>query len=215
MMKMKMDPKKKKQYVLIAAAVLALIAIVVAVGVTLDARNENAGGELIPEATHYIAIDVQDYGTITAELYGNIAPVTVENFVKLINDKFYDGLTFHRIISGFMIQGGCPRGDGYGGSGTNIKGEFAQNGVNNPLKHTRGVLSMARGAQPNTASSQFFIMHQDAPHLDGGYAGFGKVLSGLEVVDAICQNTPVADSNGSVLSENQPVITSIRLIDKP
>ena len=114
-----------------------------------------------------------------------------------------------------MIQGGCPRGDGYGGSGTNIKGEFAQNGVNNPLKHTRGVLSMARGAQPNTASSQFFIMHQDAPHLDGGYAGFGKVLSGLEVVDAICQNTPVADSNGSVLSENQPVITSIRLIDKP
>ena len=100
MMKMKMDPQKKKQYVLIAAAVLALIAIVVAVGVTLDARNENAGGDLIPEATHYIAIDVQDYGTITAELYGNIAPVTVENFVKLINDMFYDGLTFHRIIPG-------------------------------------------------------------------------------------------------------------------
>ncbi len=208
---MKLNPQKKKQYVLTAAAVLALIAIAVAVGVTLEARNESAG----ITGTHYIAIDVQDYGTITAELYADVAPITVENFLKLTNEGFYDGLTFHRIISGFMIQGGCPQGDGYGGSGENIKGEFAQNGVSNPLEHTRGTLSMARSLQPNTASSQFFIVHQDAHHLDGAYAAFGRVLSGMEVVDAICQNTPVQDSNGTVLSENQPVITAVRVIEKP
>ena len=165
--------------------------------------------------THYIQIDIADYGVITAELYGNAAPITVENFVKLVNEGFYDGLTFHRIISGFMIQGGDPKGNGTGGSDEKIKGEFSSNGWDNPIAHERGVLSMARSSAPDSASSQFFIMHQKASHLDGSYAAFGKVLSGMDVVDAICQNTPVTDSNGTVAKANQPVITSIKLIEKP
>ncbi|MBQ8200601.1 MAG: peptidylprolyl isomerase [Clostridia bacterium] len=166
-------------------------------------------------ATHYVQIDVKDYGTITAELYGDTAPVTVDNFIRLAGEGFYDGLTFHRIISGFMIQGGDPNGNGTGGSGRNIKGEFSGNGVQNDIRHVRGVLSMARSNAPDSASSQFFIMHQDAPHLDGAYAAFGKVLTGMEVVDAICQKTPVTDRNGTVARANQPVITSIKVIEKP
>ena len=130
-------------------------------------------------------IEVNKYGTIEVELDPSVAPLTVENFVKLANKGFYKGLTFHRVIKGFMIQGGCPKGNGTGGPGYTIKGEFAANGVNNPLKHTRGVISMARAMDPNSAGSQFFIMHQDAPHLDGQYAAFGKVIKGIEVVDAI------------------------------
>ena len=160
-----------------------------------------------------VEIDVADYGIITAELYPNLAPDTVENFVKLAGEGFYDGLTFHRIIDGFMIQGGCPRGNGTGGSGTNIKGEFASNGVANPLRHERGVLSMARSSMPNSASSQFFIMHQDSPWLDGEYAAFGRVLTGMEIVDAICADTPVTDGNGTVAKADQPVITSIRVVE--
>ena len=161
----------------------------------------------------YIEIDIAGYGVITAELYPNVAPITVENFVNLVNEGFYDGLTFHRIIDGFMIQGGCPRGNGTGGSGTNIKGEFASNGVANPLRHERGVLSMARSSMPNSASSQFFIMHQDSPWLDGEYAAFGRVLTGMEIVDAICADTPVTDGNGTVAKADQPVITSIRVVE--
>lgn len=119
------------------------------------------------------------------ELYPEKAPITVANFEKLVEEKFYDGLTFHRVISGFMIQGGCPKGDGTGGPKEKIKGEFSANGVPNDLKHTRGVLSMARAMDPNSAGSQFFIMHQDAPHLDGQYAAFGKVVEGIETVDEI------------------------------
>ena len=130
-------------------------------------------------------IEVNKYGTIEVELDPSVAPLTVENFIKLANKGFYKGLTFHRVIKGFMIQGGCPKGNGTGGPGYAIKGEFAANGVNNPLKHTRGVISMARAMDPNSAGSQFFIMHQDAPHLDGQYAAFGKVVKGIEVVDAI------------------------------
>ena len=130
-------------------------------------------------------IEIRKFGTIEVELYPDIAPITVENFVKLVNKGFYNGLTFHRIIRGFMIQGGCPKGNGTGGPGYEIKGEFLANGVNNPLKHTRGVISMARAMDPDSAGSQFFIMHQDAPHLDGQYAAFGKVIKGIEVVDAI------------------------------
>ena len=130
-------------------------------------------------------IEVNKYGTIEVELDPSVAPLTVENFVKLANKGFYKGLTFHRVIKGFMIQGGCPKGNGTGGPGYTIKGEFSANGVNNPLKHTRGVISMARAMDPNSAGSQFFIMHQDAPHLDGQYAAFGKVTKGIEVVDAI------------------------------
>ena len=130
-------------------------------------------------------IDVNKFGKMEIELYKDIAPITVDNFVKLVNKGFYNGLTFHRIIKGFMIQGGCPLGNGTGGPGYSIKGEFKSNGVDNPLKHTRGVISMARAMNPDSAGSQFFIMHKDAPHLDGQYAAFGKVVSGIEVVDAI------------------------------
>ena len=130
-------------------------------------------------------IEVEKFGTIEVELYKDAAPITVDNFVKLTNKGFYNGLTFHRIIRGFMIQGGCPKGNGTGGPGYSIKGEFSANGVNNPIKHERGVISMARAMDPNSAGSQFFIMHQAAPHLDGQYAAFGKVTKGIEVVDAI------------------------------
>ena len=130
-------------------------------------------------------IEINKFGTIEVELYKDVAPITVDNFIKLVNKGFYNGLTFHRIIKGFMIQGGCPKGNGTGGPGYSIKGEFLANGVDNPLKHTRGVISMARAMDPDSAGSQFFIMHKDAPHLDGQYAAFGKVVSGIEVVDAI------------------------------
>lgn len=132
-----------------------------------------------------VIIEINKFGTIEVELYKDVAPITVDNFIKLVNKGFYNGLTFHRIIKGFMIQGGCPKGNGTGGPGYSIKGEFLANGVNNPLKHTRGVISMARAMDPDSAGSQFFIMHKDAPHLDGQYAAFGKVISGIEVVDAI------------------------------
>lgn len=130
-------------------------------------------------------IEMADGHVMKGELYPEIAPITVDNFVKLCNEGFYDGLTFHRVIPGFMIQGGDPLGNGMGGSSQTIKGEFAANGVQNDLKHTRGVLSMARAMDPNSASSQFFIMHADAPHLDGQYAAFGKVTEGLDEVDRI------------------------------
>ena len=130
-------------------------------------------------------IEMENGGTMTLELYPEIAPITVANFVKLANEGFYNGLIFHRVIAGFMIQGGDPTGTGMGGPGYQIKGEFAQNGVVNNLKHTRGVISMARSMQPNSAGSQFFIMHQNAPHLDGAYAAFGKLTDGFDVLDRI------------------------------
>ena len=132
-----------------------------------------------------IRITMQNGKTIDIELDHSSAPITCENFEKLVKDGFYNGLTFHRVISGFMIQGGDPQGTGMGGPGWHIKGEFLQNGVANPIKHTRGVISMARSMDPNSAGSQFFIMHQDAPHLDGSYAAFGHVVKGIEVVDEI------------------------------
>ena len=132
-----------------------------------------------------VVIELENGKKIKAELYPEIAPITVANFEKLVKKGFYDGLTFHRVIKGFMIQGGCPLGNGTGNSGEHIKGEFAANGIKNDLKHTRGVLSMARAADKNSASCQFFIMHEDAPHLDGSYAAFGKVVEGMDVVDEI------------------------------
>lgn len=199
--------KNKKMIWLAVACVVVLGAILAAVCQPKDTTGY-AG-------TYYVQIDVQDYGTITAELYADVAPITVANFLELVDSGFYDGLTFHRIISGFMIQGGDPKGNGTGGSDKTIKGEFSQNGVANSLSHVRGVISMARSSQADSASSQFFIMHQDGTYLDGSYAAFGKVLSGMEVVDAICADTPVTDSNGTVAAENQPVITSIKRIDQP
>lgn len=136
-------------------------------------------------ANPIVNIKIKDMGDIKAELYPEVAPITVENFVKLAGSGFYNGLTFHRIISGFMIQGGDPEGTGMGGPGYSIKGEFAANGVPNSLIHTRGVLSMARSMNPDSAGSQFFIMHEDAPHLDGQYAAFGKVIEGIDVVDKV------------------------------
>ena len=130
-------------------------------------------------------IEMENGKQIKLELYPDKAPITVENFEKLAGEGFYDGLTFHRVISGFMIQGGCPQGTGTGGPGYHIKGEFSSNGVPNEIKHLRGVISMARAMDPESAGSQFFIMHRDAPHLDGQYAAFGKVVEGIEVVDEI------------------------------
>ena len=170
-----------------------------------------AASTITEKVTHEVTIEVQDYGTIKAVLYGEAAPITVENFVKLAGEGFYDGLTFHRIIDGFMIQGGDPKGNGTGGSDQTIKGEFAQNGFDNPIQHLRGVLSMARSSMPDSASSQFFIMHQVSPWLDGAYAAFGCVTEGIEVVDAICQKTPVTDGNGTVAKANQPKILSVKV----
>lgn len=160
-----------------------------------------------------VEIEVENYGTIAVELDADEAPITVTNFVNLVEDGFYDGLTFHRIIDGFMIQGGDPNGDGTGGSSRTIKGEFASNGVDNPIDHVRGVISMARSSLPNSASSQFFIVQQDSPHLNGEYAAFGHVTSGMEIVDAICSDVQVEDTNGTVLPENQPVITAIKVVE--
>ena len=149
-------------------------------------------------------IKVKNYGSIKLKLDANTAPITVSNFVGLANDGFYNGLIFHRVIKGFMIQGGDPNGDGTGGSKETIKGEFSANGVDNPLKHTRGVISMARSQSNDSASSQFFIMHEDTPSLDGEYAAFGCAYSGK-----ICDDVKTEDSNGTVSKKNQPVIESI------
>ena len=162
---------------------------------------------------HHAEMVIKDYGTIALELDADVAPITVENFAQLVNEGFYNGLTFHRIISGFMIQGGDPQGTGMGGSDKEIKGEFAANGVKNNISHTRGVISMARATAYDSASSQFFIVHQDSKFLDGNYAGFGKVTSGMEIVDKICADTKVEDNNGTVLKANQPIIEKITMID--
>lgn len=162
---------------------------------------------------HYAIIEVKNYGTIKLELDADTAPITVANFIKLANEGFYNGLTFHRIIDGFMIQGGDPLGNGTGGSSEKIKGEFNLNGVKNNISHVRGVISMARSSAYNSASSQFFIVHEDSRFLDGQYAGFGKVTEGMEIVDRICEDTPVVDDNGTVLKGNQPIIEKITMID--
>lgn len=152
-------------------------------------------------------IEIEGYGTVKLELYPDIAPISVSNFQHLANSGYYDGLTFHRIIEGFMIQGGCPLGNGTGGPGYHIKGEFIQNGVPNSLSHTKGVISMARSSMPDSAGSQFFIMHEDAPYLDGQYAAFGKVISGQEVVDAVA----TVETNVGDAPINPVVIQSVKV----
>lgn len=161
-----------------------------------------------------VEIAVKDYGVIKVELDADAAPITVENFLKLVNNDFYNGLTFHRIISGFMIQGGDPLGNGTGGSDEKIKGEFSSNGIENNISHTRGTISMARSMDSDSASSQFFIVHQDSTFLDGEYAAFGHVTEGMDVVDAICEKVIPTDNNGTVEKENQPIIDSIKQIEK-
>ena len=175
-----------------------------------DVKEESKAEETVKSKKYTAVITFKGFGAVTLELDGTVAPITVENFVKLAKSKFYDGLTLHRIIEGFMIQGGDPNGDGTGGSDQNIKGEFSANGVENNISHERGVISMARSSvSMDSASSQFFIMHKDAPHLDGQYAAFGHVTEGMEVVDEIAENAVVIDDNGTVLAENQPIIESV------
>ena len=186
--------------ILSLALSILLILSVVACGsknASSSAATSNDGGTKVNNPK--IEISVKDYGKIQLELDPSQAPLTVENFLKLVNEGFYNGLTFHRIIKGFMIQGGDPLGTGYGGSDETIKGEFASNGVENNIKHERGVISMARSMNPDSASSQFFIMHQDSEHLDGDYAAFGHVTSGIEIVDKICDNTPSLWYSGGAL----------------
>ena len=161
-----------------------------------------------------INIDVKKYGTISLVVYPNLAPITVENFINLVNNSFYNGSSFHRIIDGFMIQGGSPNGIGYGGTTNKIKGEFSLNGVYNNLKHERGVISMTRADDYNSASSQFFIVQTTNSTLDGRYAAFGRVTNGIEIVDKICKDTKVEDDDGTVLKENRPIIEKIYIVNE-
>lgn len=176
-----------------------------------EAETENASAAEETASSYTAVIEIADYGTITVDLDAAAAPGTVKNFVSLAQEGFYDGLTFHRIISGFMMQGGDPNGDGTGGSGETITGEFAENGIENNLSHTRGAISMARSNDYNSASSQFFIVHEDSTYLDGSYAVFGYVTDGMDVVDAICEAAEPIDSNGLIAAEEQPVILSIQI----
>ena len=187
-----------------AAALALLLGILTACG---SGNSDELSGK------HHVEIVIRDYGTIAVELDADAAPITVANFLKLAKSGFYDGLTFHRIIDGFMIQGGDPEGTGMGGSSEKIKGEFSANGVKNDLSHTRGAISMARSQAMDSASSQFFIVHQDSTFLDGQYACFGYVTDGMDVVDAICETVPVVDNNGTVQDGHQPVMETIRVID--
>ena len=183
------------------------------VGENNNERKDKEENNMYSSGIHHATIEIKDYGTIKIELDADTAPITVSNFAKLVNEGFYNGLTFHRIIDGFMIQGGDPLGNGTGGSEENIKGEFKINGVENNISHKRGVISMARATSYNSASSQFFIVHEDSTFLDGQYAGFGKVTEGIEIVDKICEDTKVEDNNGTVLKSNQPIIEKIKMDD--
>ena len=174
--------------------------------VVLDTSRELTG-------IHHAGIDIKDYGSIEVELDADTAPITVTNFVKLAQDGFYDGLTFWRIIDGFMMQGGDPKGDGTGGADETIKGEFSSNGVKNDISHVRGTISMARSSDPDSASSQFFIVQSDSTFLDGDYAAFGHVTEGMDVVDQICKDAKPTDDNGTIKADEQPVIESIQIKD--
>ena len=198
-----MNSKTRKR-LLAAAAVLAML--------LCSCGQEQDKGVEITSGIYHASIVVEDYGTITLELIGEVAPETVENFVALAEDGFYDGLTFHRIIQGFMIQGGDPKGNGTGGSEHKITGEFSANGIENTISHTRGTISMARSKNYNSASSQFFIVQADSTYLDGDYAAFGRVTSGMEVVDQICADARPLDKNGKIAPDAQPVIQSVTIL---
>ena len=221
--------KRSKWYAKAISLSLALSLLLLAAGCSTEgtvgrekqeadtsAQDDSQGGDSAGGAggAYTARIEVEGYGTITAELHTSAAPETVANFVSLAREGFYDGLTFHRIIEGFMLQGGDPNGDGTGGSETAIKGEFSDNGVENPLSHTRGAISMARSDDYDSASSQFFIVQEDSTYLDGSYASFGYVTEGMDVVDAICADAAPIDSNGLIAPEAQPVITSITILEE-
>lgn len=203
----KAQPKKPLWPWLTAAGVC----VAALAGVLIWALTSGSGsGE---SGKHHVAITVRDYGTITVELDADAAPITVQNFLDLAGSGFYDGLTFHRIIEGFMIQGGDPEGTGMGGSDKTIKGEFSANGVENPLSHTRGAISMARSSAMDSASSQFFIVQKDSTFLDKQYACFGYVTNGMDVVDAIAADAQPTDGNGTIPADQQPVIESVKVLD--
>ena len=200
----------KKTAALLLAGIFTA-ALLAGCGTKGESKKENSSQTDNSDDTK-VQITVKEYGTIEVALDEEAAPLTVENFLKLTEEGFYDGLTFHRIIDGFMIQGGDPKGNGTGGSDETIKGEFSENGVENPLSHTRGAISMARSQDYDSASSQFFIGQEDSSYLDGQYAAFGYVTEGMDVVDKMCEDVSVEDQNGTVLTENQPVIESIKVV---
>ena len=226
------QPAKKSNPLVwgIGAIVVVAIVIIAAVVLTQKAPSTTSGAQnsanptvttsaetytppaLEEDVTYTARIDVKDYGTITVELDQSAAPITCANFVELANSGFYNGLTFHRIMDGFMIQGGDPEGNGTGGSEHEIVGEFSSNGWDNPLSHKRGTISMARSNDPNSASSQFFIVHEDSTFLDPDYAAFGTVTEGMDVVDAICKDAQPTDNNGTIPASEQPVINSVTIL---
>lgn len=199
-------PMSGKIALIIVACVVCMVIVVL---VILGQRADMATMTTDYTAEYYADIVIEDYGTITVGLDSDAAPLTVENFVSLAEQGFYDGLTFHRIIEGFMMQGGDPNRDGTGGLETTIKGEFSENGVDNRLSHVRGAISMARAKAYNSGSCQFFIVQEDSTFLDGSYAAFGYVTEGMDVVDAICEAAEPTDNNGTIEANAQPVITSI------
>lgn len=203
----------KKRYVLLSTIILCLGIIMNGCGKKAPTDSSSQSSELL-SGKHHISIEVSNYGTIKAELDADTAPITVTNFINLANSGFYDGLTFHRVIDGFMIQGGDPEGNGTGGSSEKIKGEFSNNGIDNNISHTRGTISMARSSAYNSASSQFFIMQKDTTSLDGQYAAFGTVTDGMDIVDKICKDCTDTNQNGVITDKSkQPVITKVNVID--
>ncbi len=211
-----MEKQKRQNRIVLGILIGTVVVVAALVLIPLIRSAVNNGSEDTYLATDYVRMDISytdsdgvaRQGSVILELYGNLAPITVQNFTDLVGQKFYDGLTFHRVIENFMIQGGDPEGDGTGDSGQRIKGEFSSNGVTNDLKHERGVISMARSSAYNSASCQFFIMHKTSSHLDGEYAAFGRVISGMETVDAIAALD--TDSNDKPLE--QVTITAAYLI---
>lgn len=203
----------RKSYVLLSTIILCLGIIMNGCGKKAPTDSSSQSSELL-SGKHHISIEVSNYGTIKAELDADAAPITVTNFINLANSGFYDGLTFHRVIDGFMIQGGDPEGNGTGGSTEKIKGEFSNNGIDNNISHTRGTISMARSSAYNSASSQFFIMQKDRTSLDGQYAAFGTVTDGMDIVDKICKDCTDTNQNGVITDKSkQPVITKVNVID--
>lgn len=204
--------KKKEMWILTGVAAVIILAVVLIAVISLPADDLHADGATLEtaEPTHYVTIEIENYGVLKGELYGNTAPISVANFVQLAESGFYSGLTFHRIIEGFMMQGGAPKTDSPKVSP--IKGEFSENGIENNLLHEPGVLSMARTSEMDSATSQFFIMHEKYPSLDGKYAAFGRITQGLEIVDKICTEAEPVDGNGTIPSSAQPVIKSITVV---
>ena len=204
----------KKKHLLLSILLLCLLFSITACGKQGSDNASSDDNKNLLSGKHHIAIEVSNYGTIEVELDADAAPITVTNFVNLANSGFYNGLTFHRVIDGFMIQGGDPKGDGTGGSSETIKGEFSRNGIENNISHIRGTISMARSSANNSASSQFFIMQKDTPSLDGQYAAFGTIISGMDIVDKICKDCTDTNQNGVITDKSkQTVISTVRVVD--